>query len=64
MYISSPQGVGFSVGTPERLDDGTVAEYNLKALLTFFIKFPNLKKNDFYMTGESYAGIYIPYLAN
>ena len=51
LYITSPQGVGFSIGKPERLDDGTVAQYNLKALLQFFVKFPNLKKNDFYMTG-------------
>lgn len=52
------------MGKPESLNDSSVAEYNLKALLQFFVKFPNLKKNDFYMTGESYAGIYIPYLAN
>lgn len=41
-----------------------MAEDNYKALLAFFAKFPNLKKNEFYITGESYAGIYIPYLAN
>jgi carboxypeptidase C (cathepsin A) len=45
------------------LDDNNVATYNLNALLAFFVKFPNLKKNDFYIAGESYAGVYIPYLA-
>jgi serine carboxypeptidase-like clade 2 len=46
------------------LDDNSVATYNLNALLAFFVKFPTLKKNDFYIAGESYAGVYIPYLAN
>jgi cathepsin A (carboxypeptidase C) len=65
LYITSPGGVGFSsskVGLKH--DDGTVALDNYKALLAFFNKFPNLKKNELYLTGESYAGIYIPYLAN
>ena len=44
-------------------DDGTTAEDNYKAIMEFYKKFPTLKKNDFYVTGESYAGIYIPYLA-
>lgn len=64
LYISSPGGVGFSIDKRNLTnDDGTTAIDNYKALLEFFIKFPNLKKNDFYITGESYAGIYVPYLA-
>ena len=30
------------------------------ALMQFFQLFPSLKKNDFYVTGESYAGKYVP----
>jgi carboxypeptidase C (cathepsin A) len=57
--------VGFSESKRgPKADDGTTTEDNYKALLAFFVKFPNLKKNDFYLTGESYAGIYVPYLAN
>ena len=28
--------------------------------MQFFQLFPSLKKNDFYVTGESYAGKYVP----
>lgn len=55
--------MGFSKGfRNDSNDDGTVAEDNYWALNAFFRKFPNLKNNDFFMAGESYAGIYIPYL--
>lgn len=64
LYLESPGGVGFSKSKRGlNHDDGTVAEDNYKALIAFFKKFPNLKKNDFYITGESYTGIYGPYLA-
>ena len=65
LYLESPAGVGFSKGKPESLitnDTGTARD-NLLALTRFFEKFPSLKANDFYLAGESYAGIYIPRLA-
>ena len=46
--------VGFSKGVDDKLPpltDGTVAVYNLKAMLAFYVKFPNMKKNDLYLTG-------------
>jgi hypothetical protein len=63
----SPIQVGFSKSFRNNnftYTDGTTTEDNYRALIDFFRKFPNLKKNDFYISGESYAGIYVPYLAN
>ena len=67
-YIESPGDVGFSYinSTDEedlRTDDNTTARDNLNALLSFFEKFPELREKDFYITGGSYAGIYVPILA-
>jgi len=63
LYVESPGGVGFSIGPTVNVSDATVREDNLQALLTFFAKFPSLRSNEFYISGESYAGIYIPHLA-
>lgn len=65
LYLESPGGVGFSSSLRgNKHDDATSAEDNYRALSRFFEKFPNLRKNELYLTGESYAGIYVPYLAN
>jgi len=66
IYIESPAGVGFSYcGTPEdcTFNDDTSAQDNLTAVLQWFEKFPEFKEHDLYISGESYAGIYVPYLS-
>jgi cathepsin A (carboxypeptidase C) len=65
LYLESPAGVGYSYQENNDLktDDIQTAKDNYLALKNFFEKFPHLKNNSFYITGESYAGVYIPMLA-
>lgn len=46
------------------LNDRAFAFENLKALFSFYNKFPELKDQELYLTGEQYAGITIPILAD
>jgi len=39
------------------------SEDALKAMHQWFAKFPEFKSHDFFVSGESYGGIYVPYLA-
>ena len=65
LYLESPVGVGYSWTTNKTYcnTDDSSARVNYLALEDFFTKFPQFSKNSFYITGESYAGIYIPTLA-
>ena len=66
LYIESPAGVGFSTAdTPNDLqhNDMSTSEDALTALIEWYLFFPEYKTNDLYISGESYAGIYVPYLA-
>lgn len=65
LYLESPGTVGFSKANDFYAiqNDTTVAKNNLIALIQFFTKYSRFKGNDFYIAGESYAGIYIPRLA-
>lgn len=65
LYIEAPAGVGFSYNTNKnyKFDDDRTANENREAVEQFFAKFPEYKSNKFFITGESYAGIYVPTLA-
>ncbi|KAF7496116.1 Lysosomal protective protein [Sarcoptes scabiei] len=64
LYLESPAGVGFSYNLHQeyRTNDTDTARKNANALEHFFEKFPHLKSNDLYISGESYGGIYVPML--
>jgi serine carboxypeptidase-like clade 1 len=67
LYLETPGGVGFSVNDNKQdqyYDDLKTAQDNRSALLSFFGRFPSYRNNDFYISGESYAGVYVPTLAD
>lgn len=66
LWLDSPAGVGLSYATTKEgliHNDTSTAIDNHKALMQFFKGFSEFSSNDFYITGESYAGIYVPTLA-
>ncbi|KAK0407393.1 hypothetical protein QR680_019175 [Steinernema hermaphroditum] len=69
LFLESPHNVGFSYRPPSAgrddvyNDDKTVAD-NSEAVKMFFDRFPQYQGNDFYVTGESYGGVYVPTLTN
>ncbi|XP_058734965.1 serine carboxypeptidase-like [Vicia villosa] len=67
IFVDQPIGTGFSYSSDENdiPTDETGVSNDLYAFLqAFFKEHPELVKNDFYITGESYAGHYIPALAS
>lgn len=64
LYVDNPAGVGFNLGYEgEYLDDIIAGEQEVNFTLGFFERYSEFLKNDLYITGESYGGIYVPYLA-
>ena len=65
LFIEQPAGVGFSkTNDPDFYwTDDVNAENLLYGIKDFFNLFDDLKGRNFYVSGESYAGVYIPYLA-
>lgn len=66
IYLESPAGVGYSYAGTEQdqyWDDKNTTADSLAAMLIWYSLFPEYKENEFYISGESYAGVYVPYLA-
>jgi len=76
LSFDQPAPVGFSYCNSKEEDaehphscggiawtDELTSQAAYQALLAFYLKFPCLQQKDLYLTGESYAGIYIPTLA-
>ena len=65
LFIEQPAGVGFSkTSNPDFLwTDDVTADNLLFAVKDFLSEFTDLKGRPFYISGESYAGVYIPFLA-
>ncbi|KAF8335498.1 alpha/beta-hydrolase [Cantharellus anzutake] len=64
LWVEQPVGTGFSQGTPNIHDDDELAAQLAGFLVQFLEVFKELKGKNFYVTGESYAGYYVPYIAN
>ncbi|KAB5551679.1 hypothetical protein DKX38_008990 [Salix brachista] len=67
LYLESPAGVGFSYSANDSfysyVTDEITAQDNLVFLERWFGEFPEYKGRAFFITGESYAGHYVPQLA-
>ncbi|PNT69112.1 hypothetical protein BRADI_3g49590v3 [Brachypodium distachyon] len=67
MFLESPVGVGFSYTNTssdlQNLGDKITADDAYIFLVNWFKRFPQYKSHDFYVTGESYAGHYVPQLS-
>ncbi|KAI9082306.1 hypothetical protein K1719_035729 [Acacia pycnantha] len=67
LFLESPAGVGFSYSNTssdyDRADDELTANDAYTFLINWLERFPQYKSRDFFITGESYAGHYVPQLA-
>ncbi|XP_061356961.1 serine carboxypeptidase 1-like [Gastrolobium bilobum] len=67
LFLESPAGVGFSYSNTtsdyDRTGDKSTAKDAYVFLINWLERFPEYKSRDFYITGESYGGHYVPQLA-
>jgi len=66
MYLESPAGVGFSTAATDADWNHTDMSQSVDAffaLQKWYEKFPEYKDHPLWISGESYGGIYVPYLS-
>eukprot|EP01022_Parablepharisma_sp_SALTPOND_P007138 TRINITY_DN128_c0_g1_i3.p1 TRINITY_DN128_c0_g1~~TRINITY_DN128_c0_g1_i3.p1 ORF type:complete len:363 (+),score=12.02 TRINITY_DN128_c0_g1_i3:140-1228(+) len=66
LYVDQPVGVGFGTLTSNSSicgDEACVARDFYKFLIGFMERYPEFMGHDLYLTGESFAGHYIPQMA-
>jgi len=67
LYIDNPVGVGFSYTMDSSqfcTDEDCVANNMYTALTAFFTVYSEYASNEFYVTGESYGGKYVPVVSS
>ncbi|KAG4304127.1 hypothetical protein PORY_002491 [Pneumocystis oryctolagi] len=65
VFVDQPVGTGFSYTSGNYADGISKAVDQFMIFLDkFFELFPEYKRDDLYISGESYAGQYVPYIAN
>jgi len=67
LYIDQPLGTGYSNCSDTSLipeDQKGVSKHLMIFLEKFFEKYPLLENKDFYVTGHSYGGHYVPYFTH
>ncbi|KAJ8624263.1 hypothetical protein MRB53_032793 [Persea americana] len=67
LFVDQPTGTGFSYSSDKRdlrHNENGVSNDLYDFMQEFFSEHPQLAKNDFFITGESYAGHYIPAFAS
>ncbi|KAK6916475.1 Peptidase S10, serine carboxypeptidase [Dillenia turbinata] len=67
LFLESPAGVGFSYSNTtkdyDQSGDKRTAQDSYTFLVNWLERFPEYKTRDFFLTGESYAGHYVPQFA-
>ncbi|KAF7117671.1 hypothetical protein CNMCM5793_006794 [Aspergillus hiratsukae] len=63
VYVDQPAGTGFSPG-PSTVNNEEDVAAQFKSWFKHFVDTFNLHRRKVYITGESYAGQYIPYIAS
>jgi cathepsin A (carboxypeptidase C) len=64
LWLDQPAGVGFSYGKETDTNEEMIGEDAYYFLQAFFQTYPEYQQNPLYITGESYAGHYVPAISH